>query len=57
MVGRMMRAVLFLLLHGSEKNAISILCVYSTFGRIDSKADFDFDFDLTLTNEEQRFAN
>ncbi len=33
---------------GSESNAISILCMYvcmySTYGRIDNKADFDFDY-------------
>ncbi len=28
----------------SESNAISILCMYGTCGRIDNKADFDFDF-------------
>ncbi len=27
---------------GSESNAISILCMYGTCGRIDNKADFDF---------------
>ncbi len=30
----------------SESNAISIICMYGTYGRIDIKADFD----LTLTS-------
>ncbi len=31
---------------GSESNAILILCMYGTYGRIDNKADFDMLFVL-----------
>ncbi len=55
---------------GSESNAISILCMYCSCGRIDNKADFDFFFYFDIyihiytlhsfllkNNSEQWFVN